>query len=60
MAAQIVSRLDRLSDSERSAMLKAFDELRPAIKPRSRADVRRELFAVRRSRKTPGLRGLAR
>jgi hypothetical protein len=51
------SRPDRLSDSERIAMLKAFDQLRPAIKARPRADVRRELLEIRRSRKAAGLRG---
>lgn len=50
------SRLDRLSDSERDSMLRAFDELVPAIPARARAEVDRELREVRRARKTAGLR----
>jgi hypothetical protein len=51
------SRLDRLSDTERDSMLRAFDELMPAITPRPRADVNKELREIRRSRRAAGLRG---
>ena len=51
------SRLDRLSDSERESMLRAFDKLAPTIPARSRADVNRELREVRRARKAAGTRG---
>lgn len=51
------SRLDRLSDTERDAMLRAFDELMPAITPRPRAEVNRELAGIRRARRAAGLRG---
>jgi hypothetical protein len=50
------SRLDRLSEQERDSMLRAFDELAPAIPARGRAEVNRELREIRRSRKAGGKR----
>ncbi len=49
-------RLGRLSDRERSAMLRAFDELVPRIPRRSSATVHRELAQVRQARKAGGRR----
>ena len=51
------SSMDRVSDSERDSMLRAFDELAPQIQARGRAEVDRELRAARRSRKAGGTRG---
>ena len=49
-------RLGRLSDRERSAMLRAFDELVPKIPPRSASAVDQELAQVRKARKAGGRR----
>lgn len=49
-------RLGRLSDRERSAMLRTFDEVVPGIARRSAAAVDRELADVRQARKTGGRR----
>ena len=49
-------RLGRLSERERSAMLRTFDELVPRIPRRSAAAVDRELADVRQARKTGGRR----
>jgi hypothetical protein len=49
-------RIGRLSDRERSRMLKAFDELIPRIPKRSAAEVDAELAEVRRARKAAGRR----
>jgi len=43
-------RMDRLSDRERESMLRAFDELAPQIPTRARAELDRELQAVRTAR----------
>jgi hypothetical protein len=50
------SRLDRLSDRERDSMLRAFDDLAPRIPARGRAEVDRELRAVRSARKAAATR----
>lgn len=49
-------RLGRLSDRERSALLRTFDEVVPGIAPRSAAAVDRELATVRQARKAGGRR----
>jgi hypothetical protein len=49
-------RIGRLSETERSKMLSAFDELVPRIPERSAAAVDEELAEVRRVRKTGGRR----
>ena len=46
------NRIGRLSDQERSKMLRAFDELVPRIPKRSAAEVDAELAEVRRARKS--------
>lgn len=51
------SRLDRLTDEERDRMLAAFDRLHPAIAPRPRAEIDRELREIRSARKRWGKRG---
>ena len=51
---EFYNRLGRLSDRERVAMLKTFDELVPKIPSRSAAEVDRELSAVRKARKLGG------
>jgi Ribbon-helix-helix protein, copG family len=53
---EFYDRLGRLSDRERSAMLRTFDELVPKIGPRSAAAVDRELAEVRQTRKAGGRR----
>jgi len=50
-------RLDRLSENERESMLRAFDQPMPAIQPRPRPEVRKELLEVRRARKAAEMRG---
>lgn len=50
------SRLDRLSDSERDSMLKAFDKLTPSMSARPRSEINRELREVRRARRAAGRR----
>ena len=54
--AEFYDRLGRLSDSQRSAMLRTFDEVVPRIPGRSAAAVDRELAGVRQSRKAGGRR----
>ena len=49
-------RLGRLSERERLAMLRAFDELVPKIPSRSGAGVDRELAEVRQARRSSGRR----
>ncbi len=49
-------RLGRLSDRERVAMLRTFDEVVPKIATRSVAAVNRELRGIRQARKTSGRR----
>jgi TRAP-type C4-dicarboxylate transport system substrate-binding protein len=45
-------KLDRLSEAERTALLKAFDEFVPQIEARSAEEVDQELTEVRRARGT--------
>ncbi len=47
-------RIGRLSERERLAMLRAFDELVPAIPPRPAGEVERELEQLRRARREGG------
>jgi hypothetical protein len=49
-------RLGQLSDRERSAMLRTFDEVIPKIPVRSAAAVDRELAEVREARRSGGRR----
>ena len=49
-------RLGRLSDRERSAMLRTFDEVIPKIPVRSAAAADRELAEVRKARRSAGRR----
>ena len=49
-------RVGRLSERERLRMLKAFDELVPAIPRRPPAEVERELRAIRDARRGGGRR----
>jgi hypothetical protein len=49
-------RLGRLSERERIAMLRAFDELVPKIPARPAAAVDRELAELRKARRTGGRR----
>ena len=51
------SRLDRLTDPERDAMLAEFDRLVAAIPPRNRAEVDEELAEVHLSRRAAAGRG---
>lgn len=53
---EFYDRLGRLSDRERSAMLRTFDEVVPAVHGRTAAAVDRELAEVRRARKAGGRR----
>jgi hypothetical protein len=53
---EFYDRLGRLSDRERSAMLRTFDEVVPKIAPRSTAAVNRELAEVGQARKAGGRR----
>ena len=53
---EFYERLGQLSNRQRSAMLRAFDELVPAIPARSAEDVDRELAEVREARKADGRR----
>jgi hypothetical protein len=57
--AEFYERLGRLSERERLALLRTFDDVVPRIAPRSRKDVDRELIAIRQARKTGGRRMLA-
>jgi len=49
-------RLGRLSDRERSRMLRVFDEFVPATAPRGDAQTNEELAKLRRARKGGGRR----
>ncbi len=51
---EFYDRLGRLSDRERSAMLRTFDQVIPLIPPRSDAAVKQELAEIRRARRTGG------
>src|SRR6185437_16983837 len=51
---EFYARLDRLSDRERSAMLRTFDEVVPRIARRPASEVERELAEVRRARRAGG------
>jgi hypothetical protein len=53
---EFYDRLGKLSDRERSALLRSFDELVPKIAPRSTAAVDREVGEVRQARKAGGRR----
>ncbi len=54
--AEFYERLGRLSERERTALLKAFDELVPQIETRSSEEVDQELAEVRRARRSGGRR----
>ena len=56
---EVHERIGRLSEAERSRMLRAFDELAPRIPARSPREVEHELSALRRARRTGGRRSLA-
>lgn len=49
-------RIGRLSERERTKMLRAFDEFVPKIPPRSASDVDQELAEIRNARRTGGRR----
>jgi len=51
-------RIGRLSERERLAQLRAFDEMVPRIPPRDVRQVERELRAIRQARRTGGRRAL--
>ncbi|MFC1791760.1 ribbon-helix-helix protein, CopG family [Gemmatimonadota bacterium] len=51
------NQMERLSDTERDRMLQLFDELTAKIPRRPRAEVKRELTELNRSRRTGGRRG---
>jgi len=48
--------LGRLTDQEREARLRAFDEMVEDLPRRTRADIEAEVDAVRAARRTPGRR----
>lgn len=54
--ADYADRLGRLSEAERRRLLRAFDELVPAIPTRPVSDVEEELAAIRRARRAGGRR----
>lgn len=54
--AEYYDRLGRLSERERTSMLRAFDELVPKIPARSAAVVNRELTELRKARRLAGRR----
>jgi len=58
--AEFGARIGRLSDAERTAMLRTFDRLLPAVPARPAADVDAELRAVRDARRRGGRRGARR
>jgi hypothetical protein len=49
-------RMGRLSEQERQKILRALDELAPLVPNRTRADVDRELKAIRLARRAGGRR----
>jgi hypothetical protein len=49
-------RIGRLSERERSRLLRTFDEVVPRIPPRSARQVDRELRAIRQARRAGGRR----
>ena len=51
---EYAARADRLSESERTRLLAAFDEFVPKIPKRRAADIERELAAIRKARRTGG------
>ena len=51
---------ERLSDDDRARLLKACDELAPALPARPDDEVRRELTEIRRARRLGGRRPKAR
>ncbi len=53
---EFYDRLGRLSDRERNAMLRTFDEVVPGIAGRSVAAVNRELRELRQARRAGGRR----
>lgn len=53
---EFYERLGRLSERERSAMLRTFDEVVPKIPARSTREVERELAEVRQARRSGGRR----
>lgn len=50
------ARIGRLSEQERQRILRVLDELAPLVPKRTRADVDRELRAIRLARRTGGRR----
>jgi predicted transcriptional regulator len=50
------ARMGRLSEQERQRILRALDELAPLVPNRTRADVDRELLAIRLGRRAGGRR----
>jgi len=54
---EYAARLDRLSETERRRLLRAFDELVPAIPRRPQREVRAELEELRRTRRAGGRKG---
>ncbi len=54
--ADFYDRLGQLSEREKVALLRTFDELVPQIAPRSREEVDRELTDIRRARRAGGRR----
>lgn len=53
---EFYDRMGRLSERERLALLRKFDELVPVIPVRSQAEVDREISEVRRARRMGGRR----
>jgi hypothetical protein len=50
------ARMNRLSERERQRILRALDELAPLVPNRTRADVNRELRAIKLARRAGGRR----
>jgi hypothetical protein len=48
------TRIGRLSESERTRMLRAFDKLLPRIPSRPASEVDQEILSIRRARKAGG------
>ena len=57
---EYAARLGRLSEAERRRLLRAFDELVPAIPERPVGEVDRELEEIRRARRSGGRGGAVR